>query len=317
MNTGREPYILVLGASIIDIFGFSKTKYRSYNSTPGQVKMSFGGVCRNIAENMARVGVNVKFISIVGDDENGKAIMAHGKEHGYDMSDSLILKGKSTPTYLAILDEHGEMVSAIADMKSIDEMCTDFIDEKAEIIENAEYVVLDSDNPEIVEYMVKKFKNTKFILDPVSAEKAMNVKHLIKYFHTIKPNRHEAEILAGFPIIDEEDLINASNYFLSLGIERVFISLDADGIFYRDKNSCGKIGTGKVDVVNVTGAGDSFVAGMGHGYMNNLPIEEIVKFAISMSVLTIAHEKTIHPEMCFEKISSMMNEMEWKSKKLL
>ena len=194
---------------------------------------------------------------------------------------------------------------------------TDFIDEKAEIIENAEYVVLDSDNPEIVEYMVKKFKNTKFILDPVSAEKAMNVKHLIKYFHTIKPNRHEAEILAGFPIIDEEDLINASNYFLSLGIERVFISLDADGIFYRDKNSCGKIGTGKVDVVNVTGAGDSFVAGMGHGYMNNLPIEEIVKFAISMSVLTIAHEKTIHPEMCFEKISSMMNEMEWKSKKLL
>ena len=65
MNTGREPYILVLGASIIDIFGFSKTKYRSYNSTPGQVKMSFGGVCRNIAENMARVGVNVKFISIL------------------------------------------------------------------------------------------------------------------------------------------------------------------------------------------------------------------------------------------------------------
>lgn len=43
---------------------------------------------------------------------------------------------------------------------------------------------------------------------------------MIKDFHTIKPNRHEAEILAGFPIKDTEDLIRASNYFLSLGIKK-------------------------------------------------------------------------------------------------
>ena len=111
----------------------------------------------------------------------------------------------------------------------------------------------------------------------------------------MKPNRHEAEILAGFPITDIDDLIKASNYFLGLGIKKVFISLDADGIFYNDGVSCGKIKATEVDVKNVTGAGDSFVAGLGYGYMNKMPIEDIVKFAITMSNITISHEETIHP----------------------
>lgn len=52
-------------------------------------------------------------------------------------------------------------------------MNSQFIDSKADIIKKAEYTVLDSDNPEILEYILKKFKGkTKFILDPVSAEKA-------------------------------------------------------------------------------------------------------------------------------------------------
>lgn len=315
MNIGKEPYILVFGVSIVDIFGFSKSKYRSYNSTPGEVKMSFGGVCRNIAENMARVEANVKFISILGDDENGKSMMKHGQDFGYDMSDSLVLEGMSTPTYLAILDENGEMVSAVVDVKSIDKMSPEFIESKREIIENAEYVVLDSDNPVIMEYLLTNFK-TKFILDPVSAEKARGVKHLIKYFHTIKPNRHEAEILAGFPIIDDEDLVRASQQFRSLGIEKVFISLDAEGIFYNDGVSCGKICAGKVDVINVTGAGDSFVSGMGYGYLNNLSIIDTVKFAIAMSVLTIAHEQTIHPDMCLEKVNSIVDNINWQIKNI-
>ncbi|WP_297435867.1 carbohydrate kinase family protein [uncultured Clostridium sp.] len=315
MNIGKEPYILVFGASIVDIFGFSKSKYRSYNSTPGEVKMSFGGVCRNIAENMARVEVNVKFISILGDDANGKAMLAHGIEHGYDMSDSLVLEGMGTPTYLAVLDEYGEMVSAVVDVKSIDKMSPEFIETKRDIIEGAEYIVLDSDNPVIMEYLLTNFDN-KFILDPVSAEKAAGVKHLIKYFHTIKPNRHEAEVLAGFPIIDEEDLIRASNQFRALGVEKVFISLDAEGIFYNDGIECGKVCSGKVEVINVTGAGDSFVSGMGYGYLNNLSTEETVKFAISMSVLTIAHEQTIHPEMSLKKINEIVDNIKWQAKKI-
>lgn len=316
MNLRKEPYLLVFGASVVDVFGFSRATYRSYNSTPGSVKISFGGVCRNIAENMARVGVNTNFMSILGDDEHGRSIIEHSKKIGYYMNDSMVIEGGSTPTYLAILDENGEMVSAIADMKSIGAMNTGFIDSKKDIFENAEYTVLDSDNPEIMEYLLTNFKDkTNFILDPVSAEKASWIKHLIKDFHTIKPNRHEAEILAGFPITDTEDLIKASKYFLGLGIKKVFISLDADGIFYNDGENCGKIKATGVEVKNVTGAGDSFVAGLGHGYMNSLNVEDTVKFAITMSNITIAHEETIHPDMSLETVLSKLEKTTWVEEK--
>ncbi|MCT4594981.1 MAG: carbohydrate kinase family protein [Anaeromicrobium sp.] len=312
MNDYNQPYVLVFGASVVDIIGFSSAKYRSYDSTPGNIKITFGGVCRNIAENMARVGVNTKFISILGDDEKGRSMLEHSKVMGYDMSESLILEKGTTPTYMAILDEYGEMVSAIADMKSVDEMTFEFIDSKREIIENSQYTFLDADNPTNLEYILESFKGkTKFILDPISAAKAKNIRHLIKHFHTIKPNRHEAEVLAGFKIKTDEDLRKAVDYFLDLGVKNVFISLDEDGIYYSNGLEYGKIKANNAIVKNVTGAGDSFVAGLGYGYMNNMDIVKTIKFSVAMSIITISHEETIHPKMCYEYVNKYMDEINW------
>ena len=397
MTENRQPYALVFGVSVFDICGFTDRNYRCNDSNPGKVKTSFGGVCRNIAECMARVGVNTKFISILGDDETGSRMMEHSKIMNYDMSESLVVKGGHTPTYMAILDEQGEMVSAVVDMKIIDMFTTDFIDSKTEIIRNSEYMILDSDRPDIVEYIIKTFSgntkfildpvsaakaktvkhlikyfhtikpnryeaeimcgfkikndedlrkagkyfidlgiknaeymildsdrpdiveyiiktfsgNTKFILDPVSAAKAKNVKHLIKHFHTIKPNRYEAEIMCGFKIKNDEDLRKAGKYFVDLGIENVFITLDEDGIYYNNGIEEGKIKANNVSVVNVTGAGDSFVAGIANGYMNNKNIVETVKYAISMSTITISTEETIHPDMSHELVKEYMDKIDW------
>ncbi|MEG2247229.1 MAG: PfkB family carbohydrate kinase, partial [Peptostreptococcaceae bacterium] len=92
-----------------------------------------------------------------------------------------------------------------------------------------------------VEYILEKLNGqTKFILDPVSASKAKHVKHLIEKFHTIKPNRYEAEIMCGFKIKNEKDLRMAGKYFLNLGIKNVFITLDEEGIYYTDGVQEGK-----------------------------------------------------------------------------
>lgn len=312
MYLKNEPYVLVLGASVVDIFGFSRSKYTPYNSTPGNVKMSFGGVCRNIAENMARIGVNTKFISVLGNDEMGLSILQHSNEIGYDMKDSLILRDGSTPTYMAILDEHGEMVSAIVDMKSINEMDINFIKSKSDIIIGSKYTVLDSDNPKNLEYILKTYKGcTNFILDPISAVKAESVKHLVGHFHTVKPNIYEAEALCGFPIHSSEDLKMAGEYLLNKGVKNVFISLDEEGVYYVNEKESGKIKASNVLVKNVTGAGDAFVAGLTYGYINELCIEETVKTAMAMSIITISHEETIHPEMCKDFMEEVIKSTDW------
>lgn len=311
----NNPYILVLGASIVDIFGFCGRSYAQRDSIPGHIKISFGGVCRNIAENLARVGVNTQFISTLGDDENGKSILEHSRKLGYNMENSLFLEGESTPTYLAILNHQGEMESAVVDMESLSKMDEEFVDGKHEVFENAEYTIVDSDNPILLEYILKKYQGkSKFILDPVSAKKAKKIRHLVKYFHTIKPNRFETEALCGFKIETNDDLRKAGRFFIEQGVKNVFISLDADGIYYI--TSEGEEGTlaccEPIDVKNVTGAGDSFVAGIGYGYMNNLNIKDTLKYSVAMSIITITHEETINPKMSHELVKDLVNRTKWR-----
>ena len=251
----------------------------------------------------------------MGDDENGKAILEHSRRLGYNMENSVFLEGQSTPTYMAILNQNGEMESAVVDMDSLNKMTPSFIDEKREVFENSEYVVVGSDGPELLEYILKKYEGKcKFILDPVSAKKAEEIRHLIKYFHTIKPNRFETEALCGFKIESDEDLRKAGRFFIEQGVKNVFISLDSDGIYYI--TSEGEEGTlaccEAINVKNVTGAGDSFVAGIGYGYMNNLSIKDTLKYAVAMSIITITHEETINPKMSHEAVIEEINNRCWR-----
>ncbi len=308
----KKPYILVFGVSIYDIFGFANNNYKGRDSNPGKVRVSYGGVCRNIAENMARVGMNLKFISVVGDDEKGRSILQHAESLGIDMKDSLVVCGESTPTYMAIMNEQGEMESAIVDMSLTDQISEEFVDSKEDIIHNSEYMVLGADNPRIMEYILTKYQGTtKFILDPVSSARVQKITHLIKYFYMIKPNRHEAEVLCGFKIDNIEDIRKAGKCLLDYGVKDVFISLDEEGIYYNNGQAEGIIKANQVPVVNVTGAGDSCVAGLSYGYMNGLSIVDTLKYAIAMSVITISHVETIHPKMNHDMVQTYIKNLDW------
>jgi pseudouridine kinase len=312
----NENYILVLGASVVDIFGFCENKYASRDSIPGRIKMTFGGVCRNIAENLARMEVNTKFISVLGDDEIGREIIEHSRYIGYDMSQSLILKDKRTPTYLAVLDENGEMVSGINDMSSINRLDIEYIKSKSDIIREADYVFLDADNPLNLEFLLDTYhEDTKFILDPISANKTVKILPFIGGFHTIKPNRLEAEVIADMAIKTDEDLIKAAKKIHNLGVKNLFITLDKEGVFYSNGRSQGLIKSLNPEVRNVTGAGDSFVAGIGYGYTKDMPIDEIAKIATTMAFITISNQETIHPELSLEKVIDEMARIKWEERK--
>lgn len=312
MSIKKEPYALVFGISIYDIFGFSYAEYRPYDSNPGKVKVSCGGVCRNIAENMSRVGIPTKFISILGDDAKGADILRQAEKVGLDMSDSLIVEGGSTPTYLAILDEKGEMMSAVVDTKLANKFSKEELDKRSAVIENAEYMFVGADNPQFLEEILKTYEGkTKFILDTVSAAKAKRVKHLLPYFHTVKPNRYETEILCGFALDTLDNIKKAGAYLRDMGVENIFISLDVDGVYYNNGQQEGIIKAACLDVLNVTGAGDALVAGIGAGYMRHFDIVQTVKYAISMSNLTIMDENTINMAMCNDTVLEYLGNCEW------
>ena len=84
-------------------------------------------MARNIAENLARLATPVSLITVIGDDSSGKALLDHAEAAGIDTRGTLRLQGICTGTYTAVLDEHGEMMLALADMALYDSLTPEFL----------------------------------------------------------------------------------------------------------------------------------------------------------------------------------------------
>ena len=109
------PYVVVVGGVNLDIGGRPHGELVAADSNPGQVRMSLGGVGRNIAHNMALMGLDVRMLTAFGDDMNAQRIAASCGELGTDISQCLTVPGGATSTYLFITDGHGDMALAVSD----------------------------------------------------------------------------------------------------------------------------------------------------------------------------------------------------------
>jgi pseudouridine kinase len=305
-----EPYVSIIGGANVDIQGFTYKQLTLRDSNPGQVKISLGGVGRNIGENLVRLGCNTKLLTVLGDDVYGKKILDEARSIGLNMQDSLVLANEDTSTYLSILDEKGDMMVAVSSMSIFEKITADFIKEKKHIIGNSKLCIIDTNIPaEVIEYIVSNHKNTDFFLDTVSTKKAVRVKELIGCFHTIKPNKLEAEMLTGIKIVTKEDLKKVAEYFLHKGVKRVFISLGEEGIYYNDGTEENHIAAPKIDMVNSTGAGDAFIAALAFCYLKDFHIDFSTRFAMTASILALSHENTINPNMSVDNINKRMKEI--------
>ncbi|MHB8964164.1 MAG: carbohydrate kinase [Saccharofermentanales bacterium] len=306
----ENDYISVLGGANIDIIGFPSKSLILADSNPGQIRLTLGGVGRNIAENLVHLGVPVKLITAIGEDIYGKKMLEHANRIGLDMKDSLVLNQMPTSTYLAILDENRDMKAAINQMDIIDEISIDFIQGKRQVIENSKICVIDTNlRSDVIHYVLDNFKNTVFFLDTVSSVKAKKIKDKIGAFHTIKPNRIEAELLSGIKIEKIQDMVKASEYFLKKGVKRVFITLGSEGVFYNDGLVHQRIPNPKVDVVNATGAGDAFIAALAFCNFNNYDMDKSARFAMAAAILALSCEETINPNISEENVTQKMKEI--------
>eukprot|EP00931_Biecheleriopsis_adriatica_P116168 TRINITY_DN91848_c0_g1_i1.p1 TRINITY_DN91848_c0_g1~~TRINITY_DN91848_c0_g1_i1.p1 ORF type:complete len:385 (+),score=80.14 TRINITY_DN91848_c0_g1_i1:65-1219(+) len=115
--------LLVCGGAVVDciVRPFDKAQRgASRTSMPGEARISHGGVGRNIAEVVTRLGRHVRLVSALGDDEPGRQLLNHCREIGIGVEDMLQVPGNRTATYTALLDGSGELVGAVADMAIFD-----------------------------------------------------------------------------------------------------------------------------------------------------------------------------------------------------
>lgn len=301
----EEPYIVVLGGANIDIQGFPSQPLIANDSNIGTVKVSLGGVGRNIAENCARLNIPTRLISVIGNDLYGQQILKQAQMINLNMQDSLVLSNEPTSTYLSILDSNRELAVAINHMESINQLSIDFIKSKQAIIQHAKLIVLDTNIPQaVIDYIFTHFSKIPIFVDTVSISKAKKIKPHLKAIHTLKPNLAEAIALS-----DLNDKQSLTEVGFSLKAKRVFISQGRDGVLAIDGKKQQHFPSHPTKVVNATGAGDAFMAGLIYSYLNGYDLSKTVRVAQSAAIITLTHQDTISPLLTEETLHKMAKEI--------
>lgn len=306
----KSSYITVIGGSNMDIQGVPNKSLVMHDSNPGKVDISLGGVGRNIADNICRLGIGVKLISAVGNDLYGNEILSKCKSYGIDVDDCYISSEYSTSIYVSILNNDNDMQLAISHMNILDKLDVSYIESKHQSINDSLAIVIDTNlSEEVINYITSTYSHIPIFVDTVSTSKCMKIKNIIGRFNTIKLNKYEAEALCNIKINTKFDLKNCANYLIGLGAKNIYITLGKDGVFCANEKEHVIIDGVKIDIINATGAGDAFTAALVYGYINNLQLDMCAKFAVSASIIALSHENTINPNMSVENIEKMLKEL--------
>ena len=305
LRTG--DYVVVVGGANVDICGRSWEGLVPEDSNPGLVSTSIGGVGRNIAHNLSLLGADVRMLTACGDDFYGQRLCTASTAAGIDMSHALKLRDERTSTYLYITGPDGDMALAVSDMTICERITPEYLAQKLHLLQNARAVVCDTNIPaESLEFLAEHCTAPLFC-DPVSTIKAEKLRPILSRIHTLKPNRLEAELLSGIPIHDEEGLERATARLLEMGVQRVFLSLGADGIYAADGEERCRLENLPCRMVNTTGCGDSAMAALVWAYLEGLSLADSVRAALAAGSITIESPETISPQMSAENLLKRMH----------
>lgn len=302
-------YAAVVGGANVDIGGSSFAPLVPSDSNPGRVNISLGGVGRNIAHNLALLGVDVRLLTAYGDDMNGERVVVSCSELGIDLSHALRVAGGTTSTYLYVTDERGEMALAVSDMEICKRITPAYLAAQLPLLQNAQVVVADANlTAPALEYLAENCTAPLFA-DPVSTAKAEKLRPILKKIHTLKPNRLEAELLTGISIRTPGDVQRAAKALLDLGVHRVFLSMGSDGVCAAMGEECLLLPNPPGNPVNTTGCGDAFMAALVWAWLNGMDLHHTALAGLAASSIALEAPETIHPGMSVSALHARMEKM--------
>lgn len=302
--------ILVIGGINIDIEGRPYKELKEQDSNPGEVKISYGGVGRNIAENAARIGEKVAMLSVIGKDELGRGAKQQLKSLGVEVSMVREVPGRNSAIYLSILTPERDMHLGLCDMEIIRELTPEDIGAASKAFAEAKVVALDGNlEEEMLRKATEILSDRMLFYDPVSANKACRGKEQIGCFHSIKPNLIEAEVLSGMKITGDEELKAAAQHFLDKGVKNVYITLNSGGVYFKNKEKEGFLRPPeKIKIESATGAGDAFSATILYGMARGLEIDEIAAMGMAAAQIAMESEKAVNEKIKIEDIKRRKNQ---------
>ena len=302
-----ELSVVVIGGVNMDIAGTPDGILRLGDSNPGRVEMSPGGVGRNIAENLCRLGRKVFLITVLGEDAYADVIRAHSRNTGIDLRYSLTDPHGRTSTYLCLNEQGGDLHAAVADMGIIDQLTPEKLEPLLPVLNGAAMVVADANLPEETLGWIADYVTVPIAADPVSVAKAARLKPLLPKLAMIKPNLPEAEILTGIAPAGDGSLTRIADELHRAGVKRVYLSLGGQGVWADDGREGTMLPCVSGPIVNTSGCGDAFIAGAADGFLRGLGTRESARRGLAAAAICAAGTEAVSPRMSEEEIDLMLS----------
>jgi pseudouridine kinase len=275
--------VLVIGGSNIDFLGKVKDEFILRDSNIGEIEISFGGVARNITENLARLGLDVTFVTAIGSTYLDKAL----KEELLQLGVNVIVRDGNykTSNYLAIHDNKKDMIAALCDQHINDAFDLSYLSTLKDLIQSFSYIVIDTNlDEEKIGYILSMCEGKIVFMDAISTQKALRLKKYVQRIDYLKCNLEEAQSLFQHQDIDEIFHLSGKNLIISDGTK---------DILYKDRKNKTNYQAYPVtplkeeEIVNLTGAGDALLSGIIFGIVNGYTLKDAISLGTKVSCATI------------------------------
>jgi pseudouridine kinase len=298
--------VTVVGGANTDILGFIERALVPRDSNPGHVRTSAGGVGRNIAENLARLGIATRLVTAPGEGPDADALVAGCTAAGIDVR-AVSTGGLEGPRYLAIMDERGDLALAVSDMRALEALTPGALDEHAAALDDAVAIVLDTNLPaETLAHVAERWAHKPLFLDTVSVAKAPRASGLLGSLHTLKTNELEAAALSRTAHGAVDAAVSA---LLAAGVPRVVVTGGIAGALFATAAERVRFVPPPARVVNATGAGDAYMAGLVFAELSGFDTTHTAAFASAMAAIALASERTVSEAVSEKAALEMMEAM--------
>ncbi len=296
----------MVGACHLDRKARAATPYTIGASNPVALGAWPGGVARNVAENLVRLGAEVALVSRLGRDDDGLSLLAGLGDLAIDTSGVTLAERAPTAFHLIALQPDGEMLVAVADMRIYDEITPALLEDLPAALWQSEAIFADCNLPAATLGFLAGLCEGKrrFAVNAVSPAKALRLRPHLAACDLVFVNRQEAAALLGAPA-EGLDPPAAAAKLRAEGAGEVVLSLGGAGICIAAEGKPLMLDSDEARLVDITGAGDALAAAYLEARLRGVDPRKAGRRALAAAALTVGCAESVCPRLTPAALDAM------------
>lgn len=298
----QQAPLVCIGGANLDRKLQSLGPLHLHSSNPARQSETPGGVARNIAENLARLGLPTRLLSAFGDDAAGQALQQQAAQLRIDTRGSLQVRGAATGSYTAVLDADGELILALAQMALIEQLTPEFLQLSAPQRADAALLVADLNlGADSIAALIDEARlhATPLVLVAVSVPKMDRLPPDLQGAQCLILNEAELQaLLGGQPLHSPASRRRALKMLRARGLQQLVVTAGASGVYCSAGDELLHLPAEPVEVQDVSGAGDAFSAGVCASlHRNPQDLTLACRLGLRLAALTLQTDASVSAEL--------------------